>query len=71
MGGAAWARRLLRHQIDFIKMGSPDPHDRPRAPKAEVLRGKRNLARGGHRPPLPCGLPMGGFPYEFGPETER
>ena len=27
---------------------------------------------GGHRPPLPCDLPMGGgFPYEFGPETER
>ena len=26
---------------------------------------------GGHRPPLPCGLPMEGFPYEFGPETER
>ena len=26
---------------------------------------------GGHRPPLPCALPMGGFPYEFGPETER
>ena len=33
------------------------------------------LAKGGlngrHRPPLPCDLPMGGFPYEFGPETER
>ena len=26
---------------------------------------------GGHRPPLPCDLPMGGFPYEFGPETGR
>ena len=26
---------------------------------------------GGHPPPLPCDLPMGGFPYEFGPETER
>ena len=26
---------------------------------------------GGHRPPLPCGLPMEGFPCEFGPETER
>ena len=33
------------------------------------------LAKGGpngrHRPPLPCALPMEGFPYEFGPETER
>ena len=26
---------------------------------------------GGHRPPLPCELPMGGFPCEFGPETGR
>ena len=26
---------------------------------------------GGHPPPLPCELPMGGFPCEFGPETER
>ena len=34
-----------------------------------------SLAKGGlngrHRPPLPCDLPMGGFPYEFGPETGR
>ena len=22
-------------------------------------------------PPLPCALPTEGFPYEFGPETER
>ena len=38
-------------------------------------RGDGPLAKGGlnggHRPPLPCGLPMEGFPYEFGPETER
>ena len=26
---------------------------------------------GGHRPPPPCELPMGGFPCEFGPETGR
>ena len=40
-----------------------------------LVRNEAPLAKGGlnggHRPPLPCGLPMEGFPYEFGPETGR
>ena len=40
-----------------------------------VLRMDGSLAKEGlngrHRPPLPCDLPLGGFPCEFGPETER
>ena len=38
-------------------------------PKDEPL--AKGGLNGGHPPPLPCDLPMGGFPYEFGPETER
>ena len=47
----------------------------PTAPGGDVAVEDGPLAKGGpngrHRPPLPCGLPMEGFPYEFGPETER
>ena len=42
-------------------------------PKADTLDGPlaKGGLNGGHPPPLPCELPMGGFPCEFGPETER
>ena len=48
----------------------PNPNQLPSHyhPDGPLAKGGLN---GGHRPPLPCGLPMGGFPYEFGPETER
>ena len=45
-------------------VGAPEPS----ACEAPLAKGGPN---GGHRPPLPCALPMEGFLYEFGPETRR
>ena len=74
--GKAYCKRYRRLAAngDFTGLAFVG-EDKERPMKTLSVRNDGSLAKGGlnggHRPPLPCSLPMEGFPYEFGPETER
>ena len=57
---------VIRDELALL--GRTAHHPRSWASDGSLAKGGLN---GGHRLPLPCALPLVGFPYEFGPETER
>ena len=61
-------RVLTLHRIAETRIASRQATALDNEKDGSLAKGGLN---GGHRPPLPCDLPMGGFPYEFGPETGR